>query len=441
MLKNNFHIQRGDDVQTPPKNDVFQSFNLQSKWGVLEAIILADGDNPHAGHNRLTQLAVRNALAHLRERAKTAGSIEAALEEALQAVHQELRAERLRSEELLDQSADLAIALINGDSVYVAETGRLAIYQVKENSVNPIAGLEEKSGAFGIQADFEPAVKGPISLVKGEDLVIASDGLNGGSAMGWKAIRKEEMLETLKNETDLKRAAKRLVSYPLGRNVEEDVSVAIIRNPQKEKANRSVLLIPAVIGLALLAFFAYQYISSIPPEEDLYTVLDSSGDDYTIAVTQNSNGESSALASTTYDISTGGDWLSLQIKDSHLSIGPGANVQIEDEERFLADVARTSSWIFLQNAHPQQLLTIKFGEYRLDLQPPQPGSVGVRSNSNETDFYCFAGSCLFLAPSDAQRQPINAGWKAALIDGNYSLEEITPDEIIELEQMCSCSLN
>src|SRR5690606_34723765 len=98
------------------------------------------------------------------------------------------------------------------------------------------------------------------SLGKGEDIVIASDGIHGGAPSAWRTIRKEELVETLKNERDLKRAAKRLVSYPLGRNVAEDISVVILRQAHADKKKPGWLL-PAAIGLAIVAFFAYRSLS------------------------------------------------------------------------------------------------------------------------------------------------------------------------------------
>jgi serine/threonine protein phosphatase PrpC len=432
VLHQAFHIQRGDDVQTPPKNAIFQSFNLQSKWGALEVIVLADGTNPQPGRNRLTQLAVQKTLAELRERTKTARSIETALRETFDAVHQELRTQRLNSEEPEQQTCDLAVSVINGDSFFIAITGSLSAVLVKAGVVEMAAGSKTRTASFGVQPDFEPEIRGPIALAKGDDLVVGGDTMLGSSTSTWKNVRKEELLETLKNEKDLKRAAKRLVSYPLGRNIEEDVSVIIIRNPKKEKAQTSPVMFLVLLGLGGLILLAYLLMSKPKnPELDLHER--SSGPDYTIV--QIEKGDTAK----TYTVSTGKDWLELQINNVRLNTGPENSIHIEDGERFLADIGNLGSWVLLQHVDPQKLFTLKSEELRFDLEPFSPGSIGIRLDDEHIVFYCFSGKCTLLA--SGQTQPIEAGNKVIVtVDGPEPAVQITETGISEFEHDCDCSI-
>lgn len=440
MIQKNFHIQRGDDVQTPPKNDVFQTFNMQSKWGALELLVLADGHTSQPDKNELTAFSVQKALAHFRILAKEAKSLEDTLNHTLQKVHEELQDEHKRRPDLDAQSAELAIAVVSGEKVHIAITGSLAAFHIKSGTVDIVAGLKAKAGSFGGDGNFKGELVGPISLARGENLVIASDGVHGGSPSGWQTIRKEELVEALKNEKDLKRAAKRLVSYPLGRNIDEDISVAIIRNPQKEKAGMSPLLLPAILGLGILAFFAYRSLAPAAPEEDSLEVIDSSGPDYSIDPIASSNAaEANASASgATYDLATGEDRLSVLVEETSLYLSPGTTLRVTDEERFLVEVEKLGSWIILMHGDPKELFTIRFGEYRLDLEPPQAGSIGVLSENSVVYFYCFSGNCSIHEPGGPQI--LAAEFKAVLIGENMMFEPILPGEIADLEQECACSL-
>ncbi|MCW5873107.1 MAG: protein phosphatase 2C family protein [Anaerolineales bacterium] len=449
MISKNFHIQRGDDIETLPKNDAFQSFNLQSKWGALEALVLVDGESSGTAKNKFTAVVIQQCLTELRSLAKTSAKVETALEDTLRNVHAHLRNMRALDSSLDAQDVDVAIVAILKDKVAVALSGRLAALRVKAGQVDVLAGGRGAAGVFSRAASFQPEVAGSVSLGKGEDIVIASDGIHGGAPSAWRTIRKEELVETLKNERDLKRAAKRLVSYPLGRNVAEDISVVILRQAQADK-KKPVWLLPAAIGLAIVAFFAYRSLSpQAAPDNGRVTVSEVTGLVFKVDPAQSSHENISGFdqISALYTVSTGSaSSATMLVRSADLMLGPDSKVyfaQIESEaperaNQVILDV-ETQSWLLLKDGDGAltEGFVMRNGSNSFELVgASMPGQVVLVSRLGGLEFYCFLGVC------SVNGETLSIGDKASVdsATSNVSTAGITEADKLELEQKCNCSL-
>lgn len=452
MLSKNFHIQRGDGVQTLPQNDVFQSFNLQSKWGLLEVLLLVDGQSEGLEKNKLAALVVQQCLTELRSLLKTADKLEGALEDALRNVHAQVRNQRRLDATLERQSVDIAITVVLKGSVSIALSGRLAVLRIKGEQVDILA--EPKgAGAFGQTADFQPQTLPQLTLKPGEDIVIASDGIHGGSLARWRTIRKEELVETLKNEKDLKNAAKRLVSYPLGRNVEEDISVLILRRESTQMAKSRWLAPTTLAAVALFVYLGYQFLpapraadngrATVNNSTGLVFHIDPDGTHETIS--------GFALIPALHGLSTGvNSSASVLVRQVDLYLGPETRLlfrQIEseaagEEHRVILEVD-TQSWFLLQRDVLPEEFVLHNGEHSFSLPPNLRGQIAIRANQERLEFYCLLGGCLAIVHD--QSYSLEPGYKlsfsveaadAGVVD--YSM--IPTIDKAQLQQDCNCQL-
>lgn len=450
MISKNFHIQRGDDVETLPKNDAVQSFNLQSQWGTLEVLVLVDGESSGTAKNKLTPVVIQQCLTELRSLAKTSAKIEAALEDTLRNVHTHLRNMRTLDHSLDAQDVDVAIVAILKDKVSVVLSGRLVALRVKAGQVEVLAGGRGAVGVFSRAANFQPEATGSVSLGRGEDIVVASDGIHGGAPSAWRTIRKEELVETLKNERDLKRAAKRLVSYPLGRNVAEDISVVILRQAQADKKTPGWFL-PAAIVLVILAFFAYRSLSpQAAPDNGRVIVSEVTGLVFKVDPAQLTHENISGFdqVPALYTVSTGSaSSATMLVRSADLVLGPDSKVyfaQIESEapervNQVILDV-ETQSWLLLGHSGLAQSFVMRSGSSSFELYAGMRSQVAFVYRPGALEFYCFLGDCSVALNGETHALPTGNKASADSATSNIRIAGITETDKLELEQECNCSL-
>lgn len=450
ILNKSFHIQRGDDVQTAPKNDLVQVFSAQSKSGQIEIIVIADGETGGSGKNQLSQFAVQTILGELKTLVKNNPSLEDCLKQALETTHEKILSKRLNDSEIQNDAVDLLVCILKDNKAFLGNTGKIAAYHVSKGNVEIKTSLT-KPNSFGFDQRFFPEVVGPVALNEGDDLLLASDGFFGKNPIGWSLIKKNEIVDALRNESDLKRAAKRLVSYPLGRNVEEDISVVIIRNAKKERKKTSSLLIPALLGVGLLAFVLYRFVVAPKPAVDLGRAVLISAD-APVSRVNPADSSSEELQGTGefpggYSIDTqNAQQTELIVERATLLLGPGTEllfrqIQVDtsgEENHIVLEVVNTESWVLLDHA-VGKAFTFYYGEARIQSGETSTGVIGLAIKDTGVALYCFTGVCLLsMEGVDLEMEPGN---KVRLGEDVSTVEPITDEELTEFEAYCpSCSI-
>ncbi len=226
--------------------------------GELILAVVADGDNENPKSPQAADVAVRAVFNYVRRATTT--NLKDALTHALMEANSAVL--RQKSEDELSPEAQVsltAVALIN-KHLYVAHIGNNGLYLVRRGK--DLKRLTNNNG--GQTHDFlglSPTIPNPSILTEtlgdGDQLVLYTDGF---SFQSQPSKLENEILEAL-SEPTVNGASRRLVSYPMGRNVDDNMSVIVIRasNGVTEIIQKNM---PVVIGLAVVSIVALVILSA-----------------------------------------------------------------------------------------------------------------------------------------------------------------------------------
>ncbi|MEM8857048.1 MAG: protein phosphatase 2C domain-containing protein [Chloroflexota bacterium] len=236
----------------------------------LDIALVADGVGGENKGERAAQIAIDTTIASIKESHKT--EVPEVLQEAVKAANSAVHSE-FRSHE--GASCTLSVAAIhNNDRLYIANVGDSRIYLFRNGdiiqltldhvfaTIVPIQGKMTVADAVSnpnadvIMRALGPKSKMPVDigfhhndrtetltdyknaqtlgrngleLIKGDAIIVCSDGLFRPSPQdGEPVTRPEEIIQVLSSQKE-DRAARALVSFALGRDVDDNVSVALLQ--------------------------------------------------------------------------------------------------------------------------------------------------------------------------------------------------------------------
>lgn len=262
--------------------------------------VVADGVGGGNQGERAAQLAKDTFLEALRTIRETGVSalLAAAAQAANQAVYGEYRgtggASTTLSAAVIDQANTLYIANIGDSRVYLCRKdkltqltidhtfanvmpwqGKMSAELARENpradvlmlALGPKPQIPVDVGFYVGTTDYNVAAergKAGLPLKEGDSILVCSDGLiKNSSRTGQPFTTHEEIIRVLSTQEGEK-AARSLVSFALGREPEDNISVAVLQMPdpaRHQRAVRPMRLAGAVIGalavLLVIALFAF----------------------------------------------------------------------------------------------------------------------------------------------------------------------------------------
>ncbi|MEM8857881.1 MAG: hypothetical protein AAGD96_06150 [Chloroflexota bacterium] len=290
-------------MQSEIKDSVISDRFKRRNGDRVSIAIVADGGQIPVGGGYIAQIAADGALQYLRT--------------ASEEQYPDLVSNAIRSANRLVKAANggkdglgcsLAVALIHEtkseNRLYIANVGNASVYLVRnqslikltvEHTVDRVGQLDKQMGLF--RAELNPdgralqrsiGIDGHISvdigfhvtnaitiksyqkaqlrgakglpLNAGDSILVGSDGLMSNAANpNRQLIEEEEIFKTLSSQRG-ERAARAVVSFALGRDADDNVSVAIMQIPAEEKV---IPVAPPVIGFNRQSAFLYAGLAAL----------------------------------------------------------------------------------------------------------------------------------------------------------------------------------
>lgn len=216
--------------------------------GELILAVIADGDEEESKSPLAADVAVRAVFNYVRRTTTT--NLKDALKHALAEANSAVWGRK--SEDELSPKARVsltAVALID-KQFYVAHIGNNGVYLVRHGK--DLKKLTNNNGGqshdfLGLASTIQTPSILTETLEDGDQLVLYTDGFSFDSQ---PSKLENELIDAL-SEPTLNGASRRLVSYPMGRNVNDNVSVIVIRASRKipEIIQKNM---PVVIGLGVV---------------------------------------------------------------------------------------------------------------------------------------------------------------------------------------------
>ena len=268
----------------------------------LTVALVADGVGGTNRGERAAQLAVDMVLHYLAE-VGTSQSIPQLLQHAFMAANEAVCAEAMQ---LNSGSTTLAAAVVHNGRLFIANVGDSRVYLCRNGKLNQITldhtfaevmpQLGRMSAAaaaanpradvlvryvgsgpqFAADLGFYVETKDPqiaekrglqgLPLRPGDSVLLCSDGLVKTAASGQPFTTPAEIIRVLQTQEGDK-AARSLVSFALGRNVDDNVSVALLQTPDPKRRRRArrpfrcalLLLMILLISGFLTLYWNYQW--------------------------------------------------------------------------------------------------------------------------------------------------------------------------------------
>lgn len=257
----------------------------------LQVAIVADGVGGRESGERAAQLAIDAVFNALKQATET--DVPAILHRAVKLANQAVYAETQKNPGKREASTTLAVAVIQDKRrLFIANVGDSRVYLIRKNRVTQLtvdhtfANLMPMQGkmsrelarenpraevvmrALGIKPDIpvdmgfyvktnDPQVanargrKG-LPLEEGDTILVCSDGLVKNGPGGKPYVTDEEIKRVVRTQEGEK-AARSLVSFALGRDTDDNVSVALLQTPDPNRRRQAMLRDPRAIGGAIAA--------------------------------------------------------------------------------------------------------------------------------------------------------------------------------------------
>jgi serine/threonine protein phosphatase PrpC len=251
--------------------DRFQTAEVKTQSGLkLVLAAIADGVGGGSIGERAAQLSLDTVFASCQASASTnvAKILQSAVEAANAAVYAETRQELSKRK----MATTLAVAAVHQNKLYIANVGDSRIYLIRNNNASQLtvdhswayeqirAGMDPdkahnhpRSSDLARSIGSNPTVtvdlglylqgeKDPnadqqqgLPLLPGDSVLVCSDGLIKSDPAGNPYAKPSEFAAALHNSSSPELAAKTLVGIANGRNVDDNVSVAILTVPGGKK--------------------------------------------------------------------------------------------------------------------------------------------------------------------------------------------------------------
>ncbi len=267
IIVGNFHDIGAREIY----EDRVKSAEFKTAGGVSLAVgIVADGVGGANKGERAAQLAVDSVLSYLRGSRET--DVPTLLTHAAQAANAKVHAEARQSG---GASCTLAMAVIvDGKTLYVANVGDSRVYLIRNEKLTQLTmdhsfanvmvmqgKMSRESAEINQRAEVLMRALGPkpqiaidvgfyvgtenyqvaqergqkgLPLKEGDSVIICSDGLIKSGVDGKPFTTEDEIVQTL-NRQEGEKAARELISFAIGRNADDNVSVATLQMPDPNR--------------------------------------------------------------------------------------------------------------------------------------------------------------------------------------------------------------
>ena len=266
----------------------------------LAVAVVADGVGGEATGERASQITLYSILSYLPRGTET--SVVELLANALRYANRQVYRIALAEGRRGMASTAAVAAVVDGKTLFVACVGDSPIYLCRGRRLTRLtvdhthatqlvrsgrmtrAEAEKQAGglalvqAIGLQESVEPdigfyvGIEDPrvaaergrpgLPLRRGDSVLVCSDGLVKASAAAGPPVRTEEIVAILESSIG-DEAARTLIAFALGRQPDDNVSVALIQLADPGRAGRvrasrrvSLLAATATVGILLVAFFS-----------------------------------------------------------------------------------------------------------------------------------------------------------------------------------------
>ena len=414
-------------------------------WGKILLAIVADGENhPDAGH------AAQRVIDKIFRFVKKAENepLDLSLERALVSA----------ADAIKEDGAQVAatVVAISENKLYISNVGHAVTLLLRDGKTLPIAHPSANL-LGGIHSERSRV----IDLKPGDHIVLSSDGLLRTSPEDGKPFVDPAHIPEYVQGNSPTEATLHLVSLAMGRNVDDNVSVAVLEVLQSKKR-----LVPFVTFLGVLGFltglvlFIRSQQDALPLQRTDYgyavlvegSALLDTEDGGTLAlgsletispgapisihetskmVLQSSRGNEGGLLSATFFLAAGSKLALHQIDIANSSREDSAIDRAETILELVTGkilIIRTSGvWVF-------SIVTV---DGQASLENVGLGVIAVEASASGTVLDCFEGNCTF-ATTDGDDLSLRSGQRVSLIGTEIStIEEIPPSRNAAWNALCS----
>ena len=315
----------------------------------------------------------------------------------------------------IQQTASLVAATvvaIRNSRLYVAHTGHSMAFLVRDGKTTPLTQTNDNMLGSSIQIKIE-STDPKVEALKPEDrIVLASDGLTRIiQEDGLPAVDPAKIAAYVEGNTPLD-AARHLISIAMGRDVEDNVSVIVIKQNGRTvgKAKRWPLI---AISLALVALLALAIRSTSWFQEEQIPELSDFG--YAVIIS------GSASVHTAEGENLSAAKLSTIPALATLTVNEPTRLALLSNNSATTDI--TFVLLFLSPGSTLQLLSVD----------PQPSIQGVNDRNHQTVLSLVVGRLLIVRDGGSRAIQVN------LEDGSASISGFGP-AVLGIEQSGSSTL-
>lgn len=478
LLAIGYDQQPGATRKNAPQEDALQALRVRTSGGLdLSLAVIADGEGGQ-GARRAADLAVNTAIDAIR---RSRGSdIPSILEAAFDRANAVVLDDKSRDPGMGEAYAALTVAAVHQGRLYLAYVGNAPAFLVRGGEKQP-AQLTVDQGmrgrlreALGLTANIRPDTRVQLpgdggfdtsmSLQSGDHVILCTDGLIGNGQSGkWQFVTPTEMKEAVEEKT-VQGAAQRLVTFPMSRNVDDNVSVVVLRVPRRQVSRPLVaglvvtaLALPLLVGVLVTGKAPYLAPTATPyPDRGRAVVQTFTGTAWTVqpdsATVEHPSGTAPVALKNRHGFRTGSGTAKLVFRGAEVYLGKSSELWFEQLE---SENPSESEHVILRLETGQVLIRYP-GEQRntfdvivnegvtAKLRPGNAGAMGVIWLDDKTAIVdCLAGACEVSAGNNDVTTTLRAG--DSIRATGHSLDDSAPIPDLsktDWQQLCDlCSFD
>lgn len=451
--------QRGAQRKNAPQEDViYQNPALKTRGGLSLAVgIIADGEGD-SGAREAADLAAKTVVQTISR--TTNNSINHILERAVEAANQALISDTVRDSTIPRPFVALCVAVIHQNQLFLANVGHTVAYFIHKKKSYLVT--TKQTSCLGLANQVDAEIIKPFPLLPGDHVILCSDGLVGDIKQdGRKLINSDEMVGAVE-EKNVDKAAQRLVTFPMSRNVDDNVSVIVFRVPGGIKAlakqNKTLTMLGgfAFLSVMVLVCFGLSRLGTVlRGSSPTPTSFPDSGMaileyvDIPVVIFRPLDDESETISGNAripagYTIRTASGTARLLVLGTRVYLDKETEIiltQLEStdpEQQNVVIITLISGRILImkEKGTHHQLIVKTPKELSIESPMNTTSSLGVIIQSEQTLIDCIKGPC-YLETLEEQTE-IKPGERVILINDSQKREQLSEEMIKRWENICRC---
>lgn len=450
-----------------PQADALECLEIATAGGGnIQLVAIADGEGPENRFD-LAKVTLRRIIDHIR--ASTTKNIQELLKDSILSAHNALLNDKKASALPQECFVGVTVVAIQGNKLFLAHFGHTRAYLIRRQKVTQLTEDHMLMGgvycnAVGLEHSANPMTvfKNPeesrgekinsLTLKTGDNIILCTDGVFGNNQE--KILTSEEIRSSCEEPT-ARHIARRLISIPMSKNSDDNMSVIAIRIMQRMGLQRIVLYAGITVGVILLAIaILYLPKNHNKIDEETLAIVDTG-----VAFMESSTEPVERLRPgedrgelvegfqqfpAQYGLRTLKGNAEVLITGIHIYIGPNTTLffsQIDpQEENVIAPVILTlhGGEFIVQTEQEDRSINIQTADEKKSatLGSNIPGTIGIRMGEYIT-IDCLEGSCFFQY--EETKTPIPVMQRLIITPNNApSFETITQVALSSWQKLCSC---